>query len=269
MKIFHMPIKLFAILLSVLFASFFYSLPLSAQSLGSCIELDNSAYKAQEEKDFSSAASFYAQAGKCYGAAKEALLYSQNKDDVAKNYFSSNPTLTKDPQSQLIILSNKQQTAVDNGKTNNGKAKFLGLEFGVGFAAVMYNNEIVHEASEVDGVIVADAIKENEAKIVLEFHHLMWGKDTGDKGYGPFAALMVAENDILNGIGLGVLYSIRDKSSTTGTGFSFGAGFMLENDVRQLADGFEVGQPLPDGEPDVRFVEKDEIAPFIFISNNF
>lgn len=247
------------------FLIFYSDLSLSL-GIGDCKNLETDGKNKETAENYVDAASLYYQASECYAAAGEALQFSSNKKAIVANYEKNG--LPNKMESQLIVIRNNETRLKNNAEKSNGKSNFLGLSLGYGFAAVMYDHDIVHEASVVNGVIVAESVKENEAKIVLEFHQIIWGKDKANKGFGPFAALMVAENDILNGIGVGLLYSIRNKVKND-SGFSIGAGWMLENKVKQLADGFEVGEALPSGEPTVRFVEKDEIAPFIFISNTF
>jgi len=163
------------------------------------------------------------------------------------------------------------ENAKEKGDSDQSKSDFLGLNFGYGFALVHYNDELVDKATVVNGIIVAESTKENEAKIVLEFHSIKYKSKDENSGHGPFAALLVGDGDILNGLGFGWLYATKNtqKNSDSGSGFSFGLGVVIENDVKQLADGFKVGGALPTGETDVRYIEKDEISSFLFMSSNF
>jgi hypothetical protein len=153
-----------------------------------------------------------------------------------------------------------------------GKKSFLGQNFGVGFGVSFYKDEIIDDADIVNGVVVAKSNKSEEARVLLEFHTLIAcnnSRKSADFGCGPFAAIAAKDNDILGGIGLGWLWSWRNKGSNDGTGFSVGIGAIVDNDVRDLADGFKVGEAPPDGETAIRYTDETKISYLLFISNSF
>lgn len=174
---------------------------------------------------------------------------------------------------QALFLFKSTPMAVDaeeQVQSLEGKKSFLGQNFGVGFGVSFYDDEIVDDADVVNGIVVAKSKKREEARVLLEFHTLIACKNgKADFGCGPFAAIAAKNNDILGGVGLGWLWSWRNKAKTDGSGFSIGIGAIVDNDVRDLADGFKVGEALPDGETAVRYTDETKASYLLFISNTF
>lgn len=153
-----------------------------------------------------------------------------------------------------------------------GKKSFLGQNFGIGFGISFYDDEIVDDADIINGVVVAKSKKKEEARVLLEFHALIAcnnNRKSADFGCGPFAAIAAKDNDILGGVGLGWLWSWRNKSTNNGTGFSVGIGAIVDNDVKDLADGFKVGLEPPQGETSIRYTDETKVSYLLFISNSF
>lgn len=207
-------------------------------------------------------------------AAKNDSLTIDERFEAAKQYRTCLALDgDKTPQEMFAFKSTPvaadAQEQVDDLK---GKKSFLGQNFGVGFGVSFYDDEIVDDADIVNGVVVAKSERREEARVLLEFHTLIAcnnGRKSVDFGCGPFAAIAAKDDDILGGVGLGWLWSWRNKGSTDGTGFSVGIGAIVDNDVRDLADGFEVGLAPPEGETSVRFTDETKISYLLFISNSF
>jgi len=164
------------------------------------------------------------------------------------------------------------QEAENQEEELKGKKAFLGKNFGVGFGVSFYDNEIVDDADIVSGVVVAKSKKKEEARVLLEFHTLLACNDKGrsaDFGCGPFVALAAKDDDVLGGVGLGWLWSWRDKTSKDGSGFSVGIGAIVDNDVKDLAKGFKVGSAPPVGETSIRYTDETKTSYLLFVSNNF
>ena len=179
----------------------------------------------------------------------------------------------RSPQETSVV---KSMSAVEQANSQidglEGKQKFLGQNFGIGFGVSFYNGKIVDDADVVNGVVVAKSEKREEARVLLEFHSLISCNDHGRKadfGCGPFAAIAAKDNDVLGGVGLGWLFSWRDKSANDGSGFSVGIGAIVDNKVKDLASGFKVGSAPPNGETAVRYTEKTNVSYLLFISNSF
>lgn len=179
----------------------------------------------------------------------------------------------RSPQEMLMVKSAPPvEQANSQIQDLSGKQKFLGQNFGIGFGVSFYNGEIVDDADVVNGIVVAKSRKREEARVLLEFHSLIAcnkGGTTADFGCGPFAAIAAKDNDVLGGVGLGWLWSWRNKSANDGSGFSIGVGAIVDNNVKDLASGFKVGSAPPNGETAVRYTEKTNVSYLLFISNNF
>lgn len=185
------------------------------------------------------------------------ILLSDDRQSAEIYGLKSNPT-TLEAQEQVEQLESQQS--------------FLGQNFGVGFGVSFYDDEIVNDAEIVNGIVVAKSKRREEARVLLEFHTLIAcsnGRKSGDFGCGPFAAIAAKDDEILGGVGLGWLWSWRNKNSDNGTGFSVGIGAIVDNDVRDLADGFRVGSAPPAGETSIRYTDETKVSYLLFVSNSF
>lgn len=195
--------------------------------------------------------------------------------EAAKQYKSCLFSIANPENSQEIFAIKSTpfvQEAEAQEEELGGVKKFLGQNFGVGFGVSFYDDEIVDDADVVNGIVVAKSRKREEARVLLEFHTLIActnGGTSTDFGCGPFAAIAAKNDDILGGIGVGWLWSWRNKSSNDGAGFSIGIGAIVDNDVKDLADGFEVGSVPPNGETVVRYTDETKASYLLFISNTF
>lgn len=194
--------------------------------------------------------------------------------EVAEKYetclFMEN---AKGLQEVYAFKSTPRATEVKNYKANlESQAEFMGQNFGIGFGISFHDKDLVDDAEVSNGVIVAKSQKKEEARVLLEFHTLIAcnnGGRKGDFGCGPFAAIATKGDDILGGVGLGWLWSWRDVNSDNGSGFSIGIGAIVDNDIKDLADGFEVGAALPEGETAIRYTTESKVSYLLFISNTF
>lgn len=168
----------------------------------------------------------------------------------------------------------KKIAAIDKGtldKQLKSQAKFMDNDFGLGFAVSFPDDDIVVDAEVVNGIVVVKEKRESEARVLLEFHSYIDKWSTTELATGPFAALATTESDLLGGVGIGWLWSTKSSiiNQDNPSSFSFGFGYILDNKVKTLANGFKEGEALPDGESSVRFIEKSRGSWMIFVSNNF
>jgi len=206
--------------------------------------------------------------------AQDSTKTVDERHEAAKSYRSCLvKSMGATPQEMVIARST---APVEEAKAQEedlaGKKKFMGQNFGIGFAISFYDGDIVSDAEIVNGVVVAKSKKDKEARVLLEFHTLIAcnkGRTNTDFGCGPFAALATKENDVLGGVGLGWLWSWRNKAASDGSGFSIGVGAILDNDVKDLADGFHVGKAPPNGETTIRYTSEPKTSWLLFMSNNF
>jgi hypothetical protein len=71
-------------------------------------------------------------------------------------------------------------------------------------------------------------------------------------GIGPFVAIQSSKDSPIEAFGLGALVGLRPDAKSS-TSLNLGIGALLDPKVRVLGDGIVEGQPLPDGETEVRF----------------
>ena len=107
----------------------------------------------------------------------------------------------------------------------------------------------------------------------LEYHWFpdkLASKDNANRiqrAWGPFIAVAASEDNVLSGIGAGAMLGFKDAGDSEG--FAIAVGFMLDNDVRSLARGFTVDEPLPEGETEVRYIDKSELSYILFMTRTF
>ena len=61
----------------------------------------------------------------------------------------------------------------------------------------------------------------------------------------------------------------KSKDETKGSGFSVGAGLILDGDVKSLGKGFEENKPPPGTETTVRFETKARGSWVVFFTRTF
>jgi hypothetical protein len=171
---------------------------------------------------------------------------------------------------KLVDEIQAQDTAITNDLESS--KNFMGINLGVGVAISFPDKKAVDDAEIVNDVVVATSKQSNEARVILEFHNLIACDDHGkntDYGCGPFAAIATKGDDLLGGVGLGWLWSWKSSGKGSSSAFSIGVGAILDNDVKDLADGFKVGEAPPSGETKVRFTTESRTSYLIFVSNTF
>ena len=175
----------------------------------------------------------------------------------------------------LAILAGSSASAQDDNQN-----KFAGLDFGVGVSATfdLGSNDRISTAEVVNGIVRVTDKDNVRARIMLESHYFFEpnGKflntSSDDWGYGPFIALQPGTDQIIEAIGAGVMLGFRRKSSTesdSNQSFNIGFGVAFDPNTKTLGDDIINGQPLPEGETDVRFLEQDQVGLLILTSFSF
>jgi len=180
-------------------------------------------------------------------------------------------------------------TAKESKELGNALADFK-KGAGLGITVTPGASDQVDEAFVVDGKIVATKKNTNAARMMFEFHQLFTtnvftsgGREDARKqlaacqidplfcpmfGVGPFVALQMSDDNSVASVGVGIMIGVRNDPRKD-TSFNFGIGVQWDSKVKKLADGFEIGKPLPTGETDIRFVEKGEARLMFGISLGF
>ena len=150
--------------------------------------------------------------------------------------------------------------------------------FGVGIGAEIKNGgpDRVSDATIVNGKVTVVADQSTTAGAILETHALAFpviskfAVASSDGrifvndvqpcaaagtfpivAMGPFAALRVGENQIVQSFGAGWMFGFRMKESDQS--LNVGLAYMFQPQVKTLASGFADGQAPPTGETTVRF----------------
>jgi hypothetical protein len=153
----------------------------------------------------------------------------------------------------------------------DSQVKFMGVSWGLGFGFSFSSDELVDDAVVVNGIVKVKSQKKQQPRAVMEFHRYFWcNKDytDGKRGCGPFIAVAATADDVLSGVGFGFMYGVK-RGDGENNGFSIGVGAILDGNVRDLAEGFQVDQPLPPGETTVRFEDKARWSALVFGTMTF
>lgn len=162
--------------------------------------------------------------------------------------------------------------ALDEGGTPAPATKLPLSMFGVGIGGVSsLGDDRIESAELVDDRIVVTADDDVSLGAIMEAHALIFTREhlwavhdekgrlyvTSEKpceaagkfptiAHGPFAALQVSGDDIIGGLGVGWMMGFRMKQSDSS--LNIGLAYMLQDDVKTLANGFREGQTLKDGQ---------------------
>jgi hypothetical protein len=150
--------------------------------------------------------------------------------------------------------------------------QFRGLSWGVGFGVSQGFDDVIGEARVVNGIIVSENDETQQARLILEAHQYRACGESkiGDTfGCGPAGFIVTGQQDVLAGVGFGFMFGWKSPDEAKGTGFSIGIGALLDNDIKALADGFEVGGSLPSGETEIRFESKARWSGILFFTRTF
>jgi hypothetical protein len=117
------------------------------------------------------------------------------------------------------------------------------------------------------GIVRVDKKSNVRARVMLESHYFFSYdrvKDTKvlqTAGWGPFLALQPGTDEIIDAIGLGVMFGWRRFGKETQS-FNLGIGFVVDPQTKVLGDEFVENQPVPKdstGAPlPIRYQETDQ-----------
>jgi hypothetical protein len=179
-----------------------------------------------------------------------------------------------DPDTRLRtrdLLAPMADEAARLKKQAESEVEFMGLSWGLGFGFSFSSDELVDDAEVVNGVVRMKSQKKQQPRAVMEMHKYFWcnkGYTDGKRGCGPFIAVAATADDVLSGVGFGFMYGYKRGADESG-GFSVGVGAILDGNVKDLAEGFKVDQPLPPGETTVRFEDKARWSALVFATMTF
>jgi hypothetical protein len=161
---------------------------------------------------------------------------------------------------------------------------------GLGLTIAPASDGEIEDALVVDKKIVVTKQNTNAARMMFEFHQLFTtnvftsaGRDAARAqlqacelnaincpmfGVGPFLSLQTSSESAVDSVGIGLMAGLRNDPRKD-TSFNLGIGVQWDSRVRQLADGFVAGQPLPAGETEIRFKQKGRARLMIGLSLGF
>lgn len=151
-------------------------------------------------------------------------------------------------------------------------AEFLGMKWGIGFGVSIAMEDHIEVAEIFDGVIRVTEDRSDLPRAVFEFHHYFGCTRQGEKlqtGCGFFGAVASTSDEVLSGVGAGFMYGWRSEESENPRGLSIGVGAIFDGNIRTLADGFEVGRPLPPGATSIGYETKSRWSYLIIFSRSF
>jgi len=146
---------------------------------------------------------------------------------------------------------------------------------GLGISIVMgSNDDAIEEAVVVNSRVTVTRRSKDNVRATVEIHQFLTpsmfrrgglkqeiedcGEDPTDCplfGFGPFAAIQVADDNAISSAGLGLMFGLRSDPRKESS-FNVGIGLVWDNRVKTLAKGFVEGQALPAGETAIRFEER-------------
>lgn len=165
-----------------------------------------------------------------------------------------------------------------NSREEN-RREFAGINFGVGLGVTLdtgTRDRVDAATIDANGIVRVNESSNIRARVFLETHKFIYsrsaegGKSFVPHGIGPFIALQPGTDEIIESIGIGILFGWRHDDETTES-FNLGVAIHVDPRTQVLGDEFRKNQPAPldaaTGEPlGMRFVDRDQGAVLIFAS---
>lgn len=200
----------------------------------------------------------------------------ENIDSAIACYNNQRSSALEEPDAALVLgmqaaISAEMLPLQELRQEVNSQKQFLGLSFGIGLGFSASQDNAIDGAEVVNGRIVVTSNREQLPRVIFEFHKFfkLRRSSTGTTtGLGPFIAVASANDDLLSGVGLGIMYGVKTETGEN-DGFSIGLGAILDGDVKDLAAGFSEGGELPDGESTIRFEEESRWSSMLFFTRTF
>lgn len=151
---------------------------------------------------------------------------------------------------------------------------FRGIAFGVGVGASFSEDEVV-AAAEVaaDDTIQVTVDESAQPRVILESHYYGFCKtgpcNEARFGVGPYFGIVAKDDKLISAISVGLMFGWQTPDDDKSAGFSVAIGAVLDSDVRSLADGFNAGEPMPEGETAIRFKTESRWSTIIFFTRTF
>ena len=172
-------------------------------------------------------------------------------------------------------VSNLQLKIEADRRRATTPSKFYGLNWGIGFGFSIGRDDFIESAEIVDGVVRVTKDNTQQPRAVFEFHKYFGCKlgrlatESHMSGCGPFVAVAGSGDDLLSGVGLGLMYGLKSKDPGESDGFSIGIGAILDRDVKSLASGFTQDLAAPPGSSSVLLEEKSRWSWLVFVTRTF
>jgi len=162
-----------------------------------------------------------------------------------------------------------QDKAAHEAETTK-KLSLEGFNFGTGIGASfdLHGGSRVKSASIRDGVVRVDEEADAQLGLVLETHYFIGSSKPELWGTGPFVAVKVSENDVIDEAGFGWMLGLRRRVEDTNS-FNIGFGIMVDPDAEVLADGFTTNQAPPSGATEVATKKEERFSFAIIFSYTF
>jgi opacity protein-like surface antigen len=172
---------------------------------------------------------------------------------------------------------------------NNGDSSLGGIKFGagIGFTYDLGTHDRIKAATVANGIVRVTEEDNVRARLLLESHYFFlpnatfFGLKPNDWGVGPFIALQGGPEDIVQGVGGGLMIGLKrvrtdpdsrggvpdgKSADVDGSSFNLGFGVFYDLGVQTLGDGIAANQPLPPGETEIRFAKRSQSG-FIILSS--
>lgn len=165
---------------------------------------------------------------------------------------------------------------------------FKGLGFGVGLSLTIDGGKDsrVDDAELVDGIddqnkptqiVRVKSVRDRVPRVMLESHYFFEFKQqkvpdgsvkVARYGLGPFVSVQPGSNEIIDAIGMGVMFGMR-RSPLKSDSFNVAVGYVVDPRVKILGDGIEANKPLPPGETQIRYKTTSQSGILILFSFAF
>jgi hypothetical protein len=234
-----------------------------------------------------------------YGAA-----HTQELATGGKQADGARPPDDKQPADGAVPPSTVTEME-DATKKEEATKDFLGLKWGAGIGVIggFGGDRAVEKASIVKGAVRVEEEGDLRPQVFLEMHVFLGGpkvrkwrayqrweeaepmkKARGIKesetpqpnkmpdcplmGFGPFVALQSGDNKAIDSLSLGFMWGFRRDASKSAS-VNIGIGLSFDPSVQVLGGGIKDGQPMPNGETEIRFKKQGQFGWAVMTSFTF
>jgi hypothetical protein len=171
------------------------------------------------------------------------------------------PNITDYQLGQVTVLKENDDSPISEVLKHFGAGVSLKIDLG--------DHDRVKRASlDANKVVRVEEDDNAQIRFTLEAHATPWRLFGQNTKIGPFVALQMGGEDIIDAMGGGIMISVRRSDEDKLGSVNLGFGVVVDPNVQVLGDGIEANEVLPAGDS-IRFKETVQVGALFLVSFGF